>query len=77
MNRSNRQEGMVTEKVMANSLATGAFDRAAKDEVMAYIGKLVGIGLARQAELGNGELELTLISGEVFRLGRSTIARVA
>jgi hypothetical protein len=33
-------------------------------------------GFARQADLGNGDIELTLLSGEVFHLGQTSITRI-
>jgi hypothetical protein len=48
----------------------------AKAAVMAYVERLARDGLASRAEIGNGATELTLSSGEIFHLGRTSITRI-
>jgi hypothetical protein len=48
----------------------------AKPAVMTYIGQLVRSGLANWAAMDNGEIELTLLSGEVFHLSEASVTRV-
>jgi hypothetical protein len=48
----------------------------AKASVMAYVRGLVRDGFARCTQADKGILELTLSSGEVFRLGKASIRRV-
>jgi hypothetical protein len=43
---------------------------------MAYVERLVRDGLASRIEMANGATELTLSSGEVFRLGTTPITRI-
>lgn len=45
--------------------------------VMAAIGELVGGGHAEWSRSGTGEIELRLVSGEVFVLGEVSVMRVA
>jgi hypothetical protein len=49
----------------------------AKGLVMLHIGQLVGNGFAEWVASGNGDIELTLSSGEVFHLGEESITRIA
>jgi hypothetical protein len=48
----------------------------AKTIVMAYVERLVRDGLASCAEIDNGGTELTLSSGQVLLLGRTSITRI-
>ncbi len=60
-------------------IATGvAVDRAdARSLVLAAIGELVDAGNAEWSRSGTGEIELRLLSGEVFVLGEVSVTRVA
>lgn len=72
---------------MARSPASGANSRTsngevvdsedAKSMVMAAIGELVDGGQAEWSRTATGEVELRLISGEVFVLGDVSVTRVA
>jgi hypothetical protein len=44
--------------------------------VMTYVRRLVRDGFARCSEADNGILELTLSSGDVFHLAKTSITRV-
>jgi hypothetical protein len=48
----------------------------AKAAIMEYVERLVRDGLASCAEIDNGTTELTLSSGEVLHLGRTSITRI-
>ncbi|WP_244571359.1 MULTISPECIES: hypothetical protein [Mesorhizobium] len=56
----------------ANSAAIDA-----KSRVLAAIGELVDAGKAEWSRAATGEVELRLLSGEVFLLGEVTVTRVA
>ncbi|TGV13511.1 hypothetical protein EN816_16650 [Mesorhizobium sp. M8A.F.Ca.ET.173.01.1.1] len=62
----------------ANSqIANGAAVREdAKALVMAAIGTLVEDGKAEWSRMATGEIELRLVSGEVFVLGEMSVTRV-
>ncbi|MGX5827795.1 hypothetical protein [Mesorhizobium sp. 43Arga] len=69
---------------MARSSAAGANIEIAngaaidaKSQVLAAIGKLVADGRAEWSRTANGEIELRLLSGEVFLLGEVAVTRVA
>lgn len=49
----------------------------AKSQVLAAIGELVDHGKAEWTRTATGEVELRLLSGEVFVLGEVTVTRVA
>jgi hypothetical protein len=49
----------------------------AKAAVLAHLGQLVRDGNARWSHAGNGVVELTLSSGEVFHLGTASVTRIA
>lgn len=49
----------------------------AKSQVLAAIGELVDNGKAEWSRTATGEVELRLLSGEVFLLGDVTVTRVA
>ena len=51
-------------------------DDPAKAAVMAYVNLFVRDGLASRAEMDNGATELTLTSGQVLLLGRTSITRI-
>ena len=51
-------------------------DDPAKAAVMAYVERLVRDGLASCAEIDNGATELTLSSGQVLLLERTSITRI-
>lgn len=44
---------------------------------MAWIGGLIQAGHAEWVMLGNGDIELRFMSGEVFHLGETTVTRIA
>ena len=48
----------------------------AKATVLIYIERLVRDGLACCSEVDNGIVELTLSSGEVFHLGKTSVTRI-
>jgi hypothetical protein len=48
----------------------------AKAAILAYVERLVRDGLASCAEIDNGATELTLSSGQVLLLGRTSITRI-
>jgi hypothetical protein len=47
-----------------------------KIEVIKCLASIVNDGLAQWANLANGDVELTLLSGETFHLGQTTITRI-
>ncbi|BCG79424.1 hypothetical protein MesoLj113b_29660 [Mesorhizobium sp. 113-3-3] len=49
----------------------------AKSRVLAAIGELVDSGKAEWSRTATGEVELRLLSGEVFLLGEVAVTRVA
>jgi len=49
----------------------------AKSQVLAAIGELVDSGKAEWSRTATGEVELRLLSGEVFLLGEVAVTRVA
>jgi hypothetical protein len=49
----------------------------AKSQVLAAIGELVDNGKAEWSRTASGEVELRLLSGEVFLLGAVTVTRIA
>ena len=49
----------------------------AKSQVLAAIGELVDDGKAEWSRTASGEVELRLLSGEVFLLGEVSVTRVA
>ncbi len=74
-------------RAMARSSATGANIEIAngaavdledaKSRILAAIGELVDEGKAEWHRTGTGEIELRLVSGEVFVLGEVSVTRVA
>ncbi|PBB24582.1 hypothetical protein CK227_17610 [Mesorhizobium sp. WSM4308] len=71
-------------RTMARSSAAGANIEIAngaaidaKSQVLAAIGKLVDAGMAEWGRTASGEIELRLLSGEVFLLGELFVIRVA
>ena len=61
-----------TKSQIANGAAIDA-----KSQVLAAIGELVDDGKAEWTRTASGEVELRLLSGEVFVLGEVTVMRVA
>jgi hypothetical protein len=61
---------------MIRLLASRASADLDKTEVIKYLASIVNDGLAKWAELANGDVELTLLSGETFHLGEATVTRV-
>jgi hypothetical protein len=57
-------------------LATGVYADPAKTAVKSFVRQLARQGLAQWTALGNGIIELTLVSGEVFHLDETTVTRV-
>ena len=47
-----------------------------KARVMAWIGGLIRAGHAEWGLLGNGDIELRFLTGEVFHLGETAIRRI-
>ena len=71
-------------RTMARSSAAGANIEIAngaaidaKTQVLAAIGRLVADGKAEWSRTASGEVELRLLSGEVFLLGEVSVTRVA
>lgn len=74
-------------RAMARSSTTGANSQIAngaavnredaKTLVMAAMGELVEDGQAEWSRTATGEIELRLMSGEVFVLGEMSVTRVA
>jgi hypothetical protein len=64
-------------KAAADPLAERRCADLAKALAMAQIAQFVKNGLAQWDELGNGDIELLLISGETFHLGKTSIMRVS
>ncbi|TPL52347.1 hypothetical protein FJ942_21945 [Mesorhizobium sp. B2-4-2] len=61
---------------MARSSTTDA-DKDARSLVMAALGELVESGKAEWSRGATGEIELRLLSGEVFLLGEVAVIRIA
>ena len=57
-------------------LTTGVYANPAKTAVMSFARQLAREGLAQWTALGNGIVEVTLFSGEVFHLGETSVTRV-
>ena len=57
-------------------LTTGVYADPAKTAVMSFARQLAREGLAQWTALGNGIVEFTLLSGEVFHLGETSVTRV-
>ncbi|BCG72225.1 hypothetical protein MesoLj113a_33830 [Mesorhizobium sp. 113-1-2] len=71
-------------RTMARSSAAGANSQIAngaaidaKSQVLAAIGELVDDGKAEWSRTATGEVELRLLSGQVFLLGEATVTRVS
>lgn len=71
-------------RTMARSSTAGANSQIAngaaidaKSQVLAAIGELVDDGKAEWIRTASGEVELRLLSGEVFVLGEVSVTRVA
>jgi alpha-D-ribose 1-methylphosphonate 5-triphosphate synthase subunit PhnG len=71
-------------RTMASSSTAGANSQKAngaavdaKSQVLAAMGELVDAGRAEWSRTASGEVELRLLSGEVFLLGEVTVTRVA
>lgn len=71
-------------RAMARSSTTGANSQIAvsrpedaKSQVLAAIVELVDAGKAEWSRNASGEVELRLLSGEVFVLGEVSVTRVA
>ncbi|RUW63254.1 hypothetical protein [Mesorhizobium sp. M7A.F.Ca.US.008.03.1.1] len=65
----------VTEGTARTAVSKRALE--AKSQVMAAIGELVDDGKAEWNHTATGDIELRLLSGEVFVLGEVTVTRVA
>ena len=61
----------------ANSQIVNSIAVDAKSQVLAAIGELVDDGKAEWRRTASGEVELRLLSGEVFVLGEVFVTRVA
>jgi hypothetical protein len=57
-------------------LTTEVYADPAKTAVMSFVRQLARQGLAQWTALGNGIIELTLFSGEVFHLDETSVTRV-
>ncbi|RUV33941.1 hypothetical protein EOB49_28095 [Mesorhizobium sp. M7A.F.Ca.MR.148.00.0.0] len=71
-----RSHDSVTNRT-ARTAAAGKRAEKAKSQVMAAIGGLVDEGRAEWNHTATGEIELRLLSGEVFVLGEVSVTRVA
>lgn len=60
----------------ARTTAVGNRAQEAKSQVMAAIGGLVDEGKAEWNHTATGDIELRLLSGEVFVLGEVSVTRV-
>ena len=56
--------------------ATGVYADPANAAVISFVRQLARQGLARWTAPGNGVIELTLVSGEVFHLDETSVTRV-
>ncbi|MBZ9775330.1 hypothetical protein [Mesorhizobium sp. CO1-1-8] len=70
-----RSHDSVTEGTARNAVSKRALE--AKSQVMAAIGELVDDGKAEWNHTATGDIELRLLSGEVFVLGEVSVTRVA
>jgi len=57
--------------------ATGVYADPANAAVMSFVSQLARQGLAQWTGLGNGIIEVTLFSGEVFHLDETSVTRVS
>jgi hypothetical protein len=71
-------------RAMARSSAAGANIEIAngaaidaKSQILSAVGRLVADGKAEWSRTASGEIELRLLSGEVFLLGEVFVTRVA
>jgi hypothetical protein len=64
------------DKLTQKQLATDVYADPAKTAVMSFVSQLARQGLAQWTALGNGIIELTLFSGEVFHLDETSVTRV-
>jgi hypothetical protein len=75
--RAVRRRKKIRATLARERLATDANGNPAKTAVMTFVGHLARQGFARWAALGNGIIELTLFSGEVFHLDETSVTRVS
>jgi hypothetical protein len=73
---SERRKKSFSTAVRHNTLGERRYADHAKAAVMAYVERLARDGFARCSEADNGVIELTLSSGEVFHLGKTSITRI-
>jgi hypothetical protein len=71
-----RMTGHGAGDAMIRLLASRASADLGKTEIIKYLASIVNDGFAKWAELANGDVELTLLSGETFHLGEATVTRV-
>ena len=57
-------------------LMAGVYADPARTAVMSFVRQLAQRGLAQWTALGNGTIELTLFSGEIFHLDETSVTRV-
>jgi hypothetical protein len=57
-------------------LARDVYADPAKTAIMSFVRQLAKQGIAQRTALGNGTIELTLFSGEVFYLDETSVTRV-
>jgi hypothetical protein len=71
-----RMTGHAAGDAMFRLLASSGSADLGKTEVIKYLASIVNDGFAKWAELANGDVELTLLSGETFHLREATVTRV-
>jgi hypothetical protein len=71
-----RHRKKIYAKLAQERLTTAVYADPAKMAFMSYAKQLTREGLAQWAALGNGIIEFTLISGEVFHLDEISVTRV-
>jgi hypothetical protein len=74
--RAERHRKKLYATLAQDRLATDAYADPAKIAVISFVRQLARRGLARWAAPGNGIIELTLFSGEVFHLDETSVTRV-
>jgi hypothetical protein len=75
--RAVRRRKKICATLAQDWLATGVYPDPAKTAVMSFVRQLTRRDLAQWTALGNGIIELTLLSGEVFHLDETSVTRVA
>ena len=74
--RSVRRCKKIGATLAQEQLTTGVYPNPSKTAVVSFARQLAREGLAQWTALGNGIVEVTLFSGEVFHLGETSVTRV-